>query len=591
MGVKDLWPELQKQPSAAVVSLTHLSVTSAIKSLDEHDRLPRIGIDASPWLYEAQGAVIAARHAGASWAHTGESAEISALRKWIEQLILLPLSPVLFFDGDRRPQEKRNTRVFSATHPLIPPLKQLAEDAGFATYTAQGEAEADLAYFNKRGDLDFVMTSDSDIVMFGARNVIRSPRNSQNWDEVEFYPVAEMRDKDARLSPSGMVFTALLSGADYDPLGLRGCGFPTTYALAGTHLASDLFNALLSFRKRDLAAANQQLCRFRQDLRDELMNNTSHVLASRHRSLSTQIPDTFPDLDIANLYAFPVTSATIPPFRRNLAISSWQMRLPDTDRMIDFYAAHYPSWEWRAVFNRLRSYAWTGTCIHQLLKPGLELPAVNVRNSVGCLGVTAIMGIASQDKNSEPAYQDLPFPMLKVNLCLTSVSTHAVVTFKNQTNKPVTPRQGVNAGTGVIIIPEPVLRRAVPNLVDEFRHQSSLSQIRKRKQPPSSAVCAPAKKPCHDKTPSRILPSAPSVASSSELQSTAGPSSGTSNISGSKPTSDQQGHDTGHPIEIKATPPPIYTPQGSHSDVDSIQSHTRLIREGGCEIIEILDEL
>ncbi|KAH6881191.1 hypothetical protein BKA70DRAFT_1042320, partial [Coprinopsis sp. MPI-PUGE-AT-0042] len=82
---------------------------------------------------------------------------------------------------------------------------------------AQGEAEADLAYFNKRGDLDFVMISDSDIVMFGARNVIRSPRNSQNWDEVEFYPVAEMRDKDARLSPSGMVFTALLSGADYDP--------------------------------------------------------------------------------------------------------------------------------------------------------------------------------------------------------------------------------------------------------------------------------------------------------------------------------------------------------------------------------------
>ncbi|KAH6886141.1 PIN domain-like protein, partial [Coprinopsis sp. MPI-PUGE-AT-0042] len=299
-------------------------------------------------------------------ARTGQSAEITALRKRIEQLLRLPVTPVLFFDGDRRPRDKRNTRVLSATHPLIPPLRRLAKDAGFATYTAQGEAEADLAYFNRRGDLDFVMTSDSDIVMFGAENVIR--RCADLDLSVEFYPVAEMRDNDDRLSPAGMVFTALLSGADYDVLGLRGCGFPTAYALAGTHLASDLFNALLSYRERDLAAANEQLRRFRQDLSDELMNNTSCVLSSRHRSLSTQIPDNFPDLEIANLYAFPVTSATVPPFRRNLAVANWQTCLPDTDRMIDFYATHYQSWEWRAVFNQLRCSAWTGTCIRQLLE-------------------------------------------------------------------------------------------------------------------------------------------------------------------------------------------------------------------------------
>ena len=39
--------------------------------------------------------------------------------------------------------------------------------------SAPGEAEAELAYFNRLGLVDAVFTEDSDILVFGARYVLR----------------------------------------------------------------------------------------------------------------------------------------------------------------------------------------------------------------------------------------------------------------------------------------------------------------------------------------------------------------------------------------------------------------------------------
>ncbi|KAH6905935.1 PIN domain-like protein [Coprinopsis sp. MPI-PUGE-AT-0042] len=547
MGIPDLWVEAEKDPSALVpVSLTHLIVSSANGLLEDEGRLPLMGIDASPWMYQAQGAVMAARRAGASWSRTGISAEVTCLRKRVEQLLHLPVTAVFFFDGDRRPAVKRSTRVNSTSHPLAEHLKDLARASGFGVHQAPGEAEADLAYYNSHGDLDFVMTSDSDIFMFGAHKIVWSPRESRDWDKVEFYPVEQMRQHNQALSKEGLVFVAVLAGGDYNQTGLAGCGFPTAYALARSDLPTDLFAALDAYKAGDRTRTVQCLARFRRNLQDELCNNKSGLLSSRHPRIGSHIPDNFPNLDTVHLYAYPITSESLP--RSSSPTDSWQAKLPDVDKMIEIYGSVYPNWKWRDVFNTLSSSVFTGSSIRQLAQP--RLCGVDTPERFNCLGTPAIMAITGT--NRELCSQELPFPIFSVRLCLTSVSKHAIDVFKRETFETVTPRQGVNASSTVISIPGPILCRAAPAMVETYLNEGKMDLGVK-----SCGIAQKGKKRQRDEEPpSRV---------SSGLGSVAGPS--------------------------KATPSLPQPGNGKRHEKQETQCQTRVIWEKNQEIIEILDEL
>ncbi|KAF9035298.1 PIN domain-like protein, partial [Panaeolus papilionaceus] len=59
----------------------------------------------------------------------------------------------------------------TAPHWLIEQLQKLIQAFGFHTYTAPGEAEAELAYLNCTQAIDLVISSDSDVFLFRAQQV------------------------------------------------------------------------------------------------------------------------------------------------------------------------------------------------------------------------------------------------------------------------------------------------------------------------------------------------------------------------------------------------------------------------------------
>jgi holliday junction resolvase GEN1/YEN1 len=102
-------------------------------------------------------------------------------------------------------------------------------------FQAPGEAEAELAYLSQIYAIDLVLTSDSDIFLFGATHVVRrsvfyyhliiqvlifySPQDSKRRDNVEVYTdEAFARRNNQMFSPAGFIFIAIMCGGDYDPV-------------------------------------------------------------------------------------------------------------------------------------------------------------------------------------------------------------------------------------------------------------------------------------------------------------------------------------------------------------------------------------
>ena len=82
--------------------------------------------------------------------------------------------------------------------------------------------------------IDLVLTSDSDIFLFGATHVLRrsvfyyrfikvltlhSPQDSSDRDNIEVYTDEGFaRQSNQTLSPAGFLFIAIMCGGDYDPV-------------------------------------------------------------------------------------------------------------------------------------------------------------------------------------------------------------------------------------------------------------------------------------------------------------------------------------------------------------------------------------
>lgn len=141
------------------------------------------------------------------------------------------------------------------------------------------------------------------------------------------------------LSRGGLFLFALLCGGDYDQVtrsslfdpflislqtGLRHCGQILAYELAKTQLGDTLLMATLNFDKKDLDAF---ICDWREELRNELLFNSSGHLSRLHPAAANAIGDVFPDLSIMLSYAKPLTSWTTGHLLPTGAM--WIPRLPD----------------------------------------------------------------------------------------------------------------------------------------------------------------------------------------------------------------------------------------------------------------------
>ncbi|KAH7882150.1 PIN domain-like protein, partial [Phlebopus sp. FC_14] len=309
MGVAGLWEVLR--PAGETRSLTELAVMDGFIDNSSGQRGFRIGIDASIWFFHA------------AYGKEGENPELRTLFFRCCRLLQTPLLPLFVFDGPKRPAIKRGKRVGGNAHWLTTGMKNMIQAFGFEYRTAPGEAEAELAYLNRIGVIDAVLSDDVDNFLFGATMVIRNPSNTLSGNRS--HPVKNAAGRDdgnhvltyrssdlstnpsVQLTRSGTILIALLSGGDYIPAGLPGCGRAFATGLARAGFGDTLVDAVATMKGREL---EKFLRRWREDIRTELRTNKSGLLPTKKPSLASSLPDTFPSLPVLLSYVSPITSET-----------------------------------------------------------------------------------------------------------------------------------------------------------------------------------------------------------------------------------------------------------------------------------------
>ncbi|GFP59458.1 hypothetical protein ACSS6W_010799 [Trichoderma asperelloides] len=282
MGIKGIYKELGPGKR---ISLSKL----ASDSFENHNRPFRLAIDIAIWQFQNQAA------------RGGTNPAIRTLFYRLVRLLGTPIQPIFVFDGPNKPKFKRNRRSgrgdgFSAAH-----AKRLIRLFGFVAHDAPGEAEAECAFLQKNGVVDAVLSEDVDTIMFGCTRTMR------NWSaegkgtrptHVSMYDVEELNMANLGLDREGMVLVALMSGGDYIPEGVPGCGPKVACEAAKAGYGK----SLCQLRASD----TEGLRLWKTSLIHELQTNESKYFRIRHKSLT--IPEDFPNMEVLRYYTHPVVS-------------------------------------------------------------------------------------------------------------------------------------------------------------------------------------------------------------------------------------------------------------------------------------------
>ena len=206
------------------------------------------------------------------------------------------------FDGLHKPPIKRNGKT-SNQGPSLPNMlaKELLKHFGFPYITAPGEAEAECALLQRVGIVDAVMSEDVDTLMFGCGISMRDwsgEGKSKVPTHVNIYS-SELIQRDFGLDRDGMILIALMSGGDYDTVGIAGCGPKVACQAAKAGFGKEL----CKLAKDDITGLKQ----WRERLNYELRTNESSYFQRRNKMI--RVPDDFPDKKIFSYYARPVISS------------------------------------------------------------------------------------------------------------------------------------------------------------------------------------------------------------------------------------------------------------------------------------------
>ncbi|RXW11973.1 hypothetical protein EST38_g13884 [Candolleomyces aberdarensis] len=458
MGVEGLWKIFE--PFADRQSFAKLLTSDALERARDGRGFPVIGIDASPLMCQAQGAARRARENGASWTRVGLNVEYGCLVKFLEQWVRIPAIPLVVFDGDERPMEKRNRRVRGQEHYLARRFRALIEAFGFHAFTAPGEAEAELAYLNKAGHIDYVLTSDCDAFLFGAVKIIRCPQLEEDRDLVEVYDAnALVRHEPWAFTRNGMIFLAMLSGGDYCTKGLEGCGLVTAFTLAQWTDLPDMLSSAV-------ADAGPALSKWREKLGFELANNQH--LRYKLRFLSSHIPETFPNPNVFNLYQNPVTSFSRPA----QVLPDLGLKYPNSTHIVRL-ACELLDWKWNRIFRLLQTSVWPGHCMRQTIeekKSGAAIPFGLSTQSSG-LGRQAIRTIRKIDRLFSQPGSSASFQYFGLEISISSVQIPALGAYTSATSCGADPGEATRT-LSQIWIPGPILRYVHPEIIQKYERKS-----------------------------------------------------------------------------------------------------------------------
>ncbi|TKA61691.1 hypothetical protein B0A55_13070 [Friedmanniomyces simplex] len=326
MGIHGLLKELTPPPrhSLAALAATHYTT---------HSRPLVLAIDIAIWLFQIQ---------------SGRGGSNPALRTFyyrLLRLLSLGIHPLFVFDGPNKPLFKRNkkvggpgVRVASVPEFLA---KQLLKQFGFPWHVAPGEAEAECALLQREGIVDAVLSDDVDTLMFGSRLTFRDWRaegpmggSKKTPTHVSVYREAETKERSRGMEREGMILVALMSGGDYLPEGIPGCGPKVACDAARAGFGAEL----CTFKGNDRAG----LRAWKERLQHEIRTNESKFFSRRNNGFT--MPEGFPNKEVLGYYTHPCVS-TPEKLARLRAGLKW-------DQPIDFPALRTfaaDAFDWRCV--------------------------------------------------------------------------------------------------------------------------------------------------------------------------------------------------------------------------------------------------
>lgn len=215
-------------------------------------------------------------------------------------MLAIPVQPVFVFDGPNKPTTKRNKRSGRGDGVANAQAKRLIRLFGLPVLDAPGEAEAECALLQRHGIVDAVLSEDVDTIMFGCTKTFRNwsaeGKSGSAPTHISLYDTAAVACHG--LDREGMVLVALMSGGDYLPDGIPGCGIKVACEAANAGFGSSLC--------RLKASDTDSIDAWRANLRHELFTNDSGHFRTKHKSL--QIPDDFPNMQVLRYYTHPVVS-------------------------------------------------------------------------------------------------------------------------------------------------------------------------------------------------------------------------------------------------------------------------------------------
>ncbi|KAI9737527.1 MAG: hypothetical protein M1834_009682 [Cirrosporium novae-zelandiae] len=284
MGIKQLYKHIGKGQRIALAKL-------AAEKLQQTGRPLRVAIDISIWQFQIQSG------------QGGKNPALRTLYYRLLRLLKLGIHPLFVFDGRDKPTFKRNKRVGPGAVSLPEFLsKQLLKAFGFQFHVAPGEAEAECALMQREGLVDAVLSEDVDTLMFGCSISLRNwsaekIRGNRGPTHVDMYDAAKIKDTYG-IDRHGMILIALMSGGDYIPEGIPGCGIVTACEAAKAGFGEDL----CKISRRDEAAMKE----WRESLEHEMKTNEAGFFSKRK---NLQIPEKFPNKRVLGYYTHPAISS------------------------------------------------------------------------------------------------------------------------------------------------------------------------------------------------------------------------------------------------------------------------------------------
>ncbi|KAF4971717.1 hypothetical protein FSARC_1516 [Fusarium sarcochroum] len=480
MGIKGIYQEIGTGERTALAKL-------AAESLEQNGRRLRIAVDIAIWQFQGQAA------------QGGSNPELRNIFHRITRLLSYPVEPIFVFDGPYKPKVKRNKLSGRGDSVANAQAKRMIRLFGCNIHEAPGEAEAECALLQRHGIVDAVLSEDVDTLMFGCTKMLRrwSPhtRRQKIPTHVSVFDTEQMNLADQGLDREGMVLVAMMSGGDYDPNGLSGCGVK----VAAEAAKAGFGNTLCQLKASD----EEGIQAWRDSLIHELHTNESGYFKRRNKALV--VPNDFPDFKTLRYYTHPVVSpeSSLDEIRDKLH-QKREIQLEDLRE----YAREVLGWDYRvgAVrFIRLLSHM---VLINKLLDSGYD--------SVGYVkNITGFRRNIMNDNVSEVRLQHVPIEVIPIDLSkeaderivqgrtglalnsdeeLEEAENIEEVSTSKSTTRPFTPSE--RYGMWVL---EAVARQSVPELVADAElrlHKRELNKTKPKSKPKKDMPTGALKK--HD---------------------------------------------------------------------------------------------